>query len=245
MEWRATARTGRPHVKLYEEEKEQPIVILNDFNASMYFGSRIALKSVIAARLAALLAWVSVEQGDRVGGVLVTANRHDAYAPKARDVGIFPWLLKLSEYTALAYTQPRHNHKISQPLYKQLLYLRRVAKPGTTLVLISDFYTLDAQAEKQLAWLQAHHMMIIYHICDPLEMAAPQPNQYPLSDGEHSLVWDTQLRAVRRNYDRLCHAHQQQLQALCQRRQLLYTPVLPDTNLIALVHDTFPRRKRV
>ena len=52
MEWRVTARTGRPHVKIYQEERERPVVILADFNPSMIFGTRIAFKSVVAARLA-------------------------------------------------------------------------------------------------------------------------------------------------------------------------------------------------
>ena len=51
MEWRVTARTGRPHVKIFQEERERPAVIFVDFNASMFFGTRLAFKSVIAARL--------------------------------------------------------------------------------------------------------------------------------------------------------------------------------------------------
>lgn len=69
MEWRVTARTGRPHVKIYQEERERPVVILADFNPSMIFGTRVAFKSVVAARLAAMLVWTVIKQGDRVGGV--------------------------------------------------------------------------------------------------------------------------------------------------------------------------------
>ncbi len=69
MEWRVTARTGRPHVKIYQEERERPVVILTDFNPSMYFGTRIAFKSVVAARMAAMIIWTAVKQGDRVGGL--------------------------------------------------------------------------------------------------------------------------------------------------------------------------------
>nr|WP_241480308.1 DUF58 domain-containing protein [Legionella norrlandica] len=68
MEWRVTARTGRPHVKIYQEERERPVIMLVDFNPSMIFGTKIAFKSVVAARLASLLAWTVIKQGDRVGG---------------------------------------------------------------------------------------------------------------------------------------------------------------------------------
>ena len=84
MEWRVTARTGKPHVKLYEEERERPVIILTDFNPSMYFGTRLAFKSVIAARLAAILAWTVVKQGDRVGGFLLSAHHHHRMMRRAR-----------------------------------------------------------------------------------------------------------------------------------------------------------------
>ncbi len=50
MEWRVTARTGKPHIKLYQEERERPVVLVIDFNPSMYFGTRLAFKSVVAAQ---------------------------------------------------------------------------------------------------------------------------------------------------------------------------------------------------
>src|SRR5262245_26271451 len=85
MDWRVTARTGRPHIKVYQEERERPVVFLVDFSASMYFGTRIAFKSVVAARLAALLAWTVNQQGDRVGGLLYSANLHKELPPKGRE----------------------------------------------------------------------------------------------------------------------------------------------------------------
>ena len=56
MDWRVTARTGEPHTKVYREERERPVLFLVDQGASMMFGTQVAFKSVIAARIAALLA---------------------------------------------------------------------------------------------------------------------------------------------------------------------------------------------
>src|SRR5471032_501120 len=69
MDWRVTARSGRPHTKLFQEEREQSILLIIDTNPSMRFGTRARFKSVQAARTAALLAWASVQSGDRVGAV--------------------------------------------------------------------------------------------------------------------------------------------------------------------------------
>src|SRR4051812_6220907 len=69
MDWRVTARTGRPHTKVFQEEREQSILLLIDANASMRFGTRARFKSVQAARAGALLAWAAVQGGDRVGAL--------------------------------------------------------------------------------------------------------------------------------------------------------------------------------
>ncbi|MGB8379607.1 MAG: DUF58 domain-containing protein, partial [Rhodanobacteraceae bacterium] len=58
MDWRLTARSGKPHTKLFEEEREQALLLALDFNPAMHFGTRVRFKSVQAARAAALLAWM-------------------------------------------------------------------------------------------------------------------------------------------------------------------------------------------
>jgi len=70
IDWRVTARRGRPHTRLYREERERPVWIVADLHAGLFFGSRRQLKSVLLLRTAALLAWVATQGGDRVGGVV-------------------------------------------------------------------------------------------------------------------------------------------------------------------------------
>ena len=183
MEWRVTARTGRPHVKVYQEEREQPVVILTDFNPSMYFGTRVAFKSVVAARLAALIAWTAAKQGDRVGGILCSALAHHEFTPRSRQAGVLPLLASLSRYTQETQSQSERVPD-ARSLSHALLRLRRVAKPGSILVLISDFYTMDAESEQHLSRLCQHNDVLAYHICDPLELAPPKPAQYAITNGQ-------------------------------------------------------------
>ena len=55
IDWRVTARTGKPFTKVFREERERPVIIAVDQSSSMYFGSQVAFKSVIAAQAAAAL----------------------------------------------------------------------------------------------------------------------------------------------------------------------------------------------
>lgn len=241
MEWRVTARTGRPHVKVYQEERERPVVFLTDFSPSLYFGTRIAFKSVVAARLAALLAWTAANQGDRVGGLVFSAYSHHEFTPRSRQAGVLPFLAALSHYTQ-DYQEKSQPKRHNQSLNHALLRMRRIAKPGSILVLIGDFYCMDTESEAHLSRLTRHNDILAYHICDPLELAPPKPEQYAVTDGERELVLDTTLDAVRFSYQFYAEQRVAKIQAQCKRLQIQYSQVTASTNLSRLVGQTFPRR---
>ena len=77
MDWRVTARTSHAHVKLYQEERERPVVVMIDLGPGMFFATRGAFKSVIAARAAALIGWAAIQNGDRIGAFLFNGGHHE------------------------------------------------------------------------------------------------------------------------------------------------------------------------
>jgi uncharacterized protein (DUF58 family) len=239
MEWRVTARTGRPHIKVYQEERERPVVLLTDFSPSMYFGTKKAFKSVIAARLSALLAWTAIKQGDKVGALFFSAATHNEFIPRARDAGVLPLMASLSNYTK-AHVQ---NHtKSAVSLSEELLRLRRVTKPGTMLVLISDFYNLDADCEQHLSRLRSQNDIIAYHICDALELSPPQSAVYAMTNGQHAFLLDTSDKAVWNSYQSWWEQQHLTRQLLFKRLQIPYHQVTSENDLSQLVQRTFLRR---
>ncbi|ARG96327.1 DUF58 domain-containing protein [Legionella micdadei] len=240
MEWRVTARTGRPHVKLYQEERERPVVILSDFNPSMFFGTRLAFKSVIAARLAAMIAWTAIKQGDRVGGLLFSAKEHNEFTPRSRETGVLPLLASLSQYT----NDGTLNSDKSKPLSEVLMRVRRVTRPGSILVLISDFYNLDPDSEQHLSRLRSHNDILVYHICDPLELSPPKPQYYAITDGEQEFLLDTTMDDVTNAYKNFCEERIANLQTQFKRLQIQYVQLTAETSLPQIVRQTFPRRSR-
>ena len=82
IDWRVTARTVRTHTKLYREERERPVMLVLDQCRQMFFGSRKRLKSVQAARIAALMGWRALLRGDRVGAILFSEKLHYEIRPR-------------------------------------------------------------------------------------------------------------------------------------------------------------------
>ena len=199
MDWRVTARTGKPHIKLSREERERPVFLVVDFNPSMFFGTRSAFKSVIASQIAALLAWAAYHHGDRVGGLLVSNQEILALKPRARGNGILPLLQALS-----LFSERRPAHSTPRPYSTILEKLRNVAKPGALIFLISDFYTLETKTEGILKNLKKHHDLRAIYLRDPLEIAPPPPAEYTLTDGVAHLYLNTRIPSIAKRYQALC-----------------------------------------
>ena len=81
IDWRVTARTGKPHTKVFREERNRPVFVWLDLRRPMLFATRGAYKGVRAAEIAALIAWSAVANGDRLGGLVFTETEHHELRP--------------------------------------------------------------------------------------------------------------------------------------------------------------------
>ncbi len=188
IDWRVTARRGRPHTKLFREERERPVWLLVDLNPAMYFGTRRQLKSAMAVRAAALLAWVAVLGGDRVGAVISSSAECRVLPPRSRDAGVLPVL------GALVELQPRSPGTPSaRSLEAALQTLVRLARPGSLILVLSDFGELQPGSHALWSALAAHNTCRLFWVSDPIEeRALPNgrfrvglPDHVRLLDGAH------------------------------------------------------------
>lgn len=208
MDWRVTARTGRPHTKVFREERERPVLFAVDLGPSMQFGTRVAFKSVTAAKAAAFWAWCAARHGDRVGGVLLRARGSAEYRPRAGHAGVLRLLNALAEPAELSTLEPK------QAVAQLLQRVRSVAHPGSLIVWISDFRELNATHVPALNELRCHSEIVAVQIYDGLEAQLPPPGSYRVSDGQRTVSFDASDPALRSAYQQRFAQQTQQVEML-------------------------------
>ncbi len=242
MDWRVTARAGDAHVKVFQEERERPVLLCLDLNPGMFFASRGVLKSVQAARAAALIGWAAVNNGDRVGGLLFN-GAHQELPPRRGRSGILRLIRALVESTeplAGLATAPHPG-----ALNGALLRLRRLARPGSLIFLFSDFYDRDEETALQLLNLRRHNDLVAVQLVDPLELAAPPPARYGVSDQHQLAVLDTRGQGQRHRYENAFADYQRALQQLLRSRAIEHLQIsTTDDPGDALARQFPPQRLR-
>jgi len=198
IDWRVTARRGRPHTRVYHEDIERPILILCDQSINMFFGSQHAFKSVRAAEIAALLCWAGLQQGDRVGGIVFSDRQQQAIKPSRHHKQALRMLDGINSYNQSLQLPQRDPASVS--LNDALLELRRIARPGSHCYLISDWRQFDHTSTQLLFELNRHCQLLVFQIFDPLETHLP-PGQFKLSNGDDELHVDTANQGLESRFE--------------------------------------------
>ena len=214
MDWRVTARTGKAHTKVFQEERERPVIVLLDCGASMFFGTQQVLKSIQAARLAACIGWAAVHHGDRIGAFAYSKDMHQEMRPIGGRRGALRMVRHLQDWLAPPNTADALSmHSIeanSEALAQALKRLRHVARPGSLVVMISDFYHLNTDTKRHLSLLRNHNDIVACQIYDPIEKMPPPPGAYPISNGQQRGVLNTKGQSAQTHYVEKMQAHFEQ-----------------------------------
>jgi uncharacterized protein (DUF58 family) len=184
LDWRLTARSGKLHTKLFQEDREGCLMILLDTHASMRFGTRRRFKSVQAARLAACAAWYAARAGERVG--IMAFGQVDALLrPRSGARGALAVCGALAEWDLHGEQQPER----AEPLSGALLRTSRLLHGANRVLLISDGFSFDAPAQGLLRELARRGSLRFVLVADAMELKPARPGSYPLeSHGHRGLV---------------------------------------------------------
>ena len=214
MDWRVTARTGKAHTKVFQEERERPVLVVLDASPSLFFGTRRRLKSVAAGQMAAAIAWAAVRRGDRIGGFLFAPGRHRELRPAGGRRGAMRMIQGLVEWL-----QPGQSSDLDgEPLSAALERVRHTVRPGSLVIVISDFFNVDELCSRHLSRLRQHNDVIGCQVLDAAEQRLPE-GRYPITDGHDSSILNMASGEARSRYEAMVAGHLTEPRRLFQKHQ--------------------------
>lgn len=215
MDWRATARSGKPTSKVFLAERQRSLFLVIDRRPSMQFGSRVELKATTAARCAAILAFTALAARERVAGVVLD-NEAQFFSSSQTLEGTLPLLQ--------AAAAPLNNTTLARPPALNALFekISHAAERGSSLMLISDLHDIAESDQPALLDIASRFESIALRITDPAEERLAACGKIrvisPLTGNSH--IIDTNNAALRKAYAETMQQRRHTLEQLCLRSQL-------------------------
>lgn len=217
IDWRVTARTQTTYTKLFQEEKERPVFLVVDQRSPMFFGSHNVFKSVYAAQLASIIGWTAQHNNDRVGALLFSDHEQKDLRPKRGKHAVLALLHQLHRFSG------ELKSPVPEPggttMMEMLMDVRRIARPGSAVYILSDFHDISGECEEALSLLSRHTDVMVLNIYDTLErelsslLAAAR--QFSLTDSVSRVTLHGNSKTVASKHADIFNQRQALLRRLC------------------------------
>lgn len=207
IDWRVTARTDSPHLKIFKEERERHVLLCVDVNESMRFGTRKTFKSVQAARIAAFLGWRSMADQDRISACLFgdVPGGINFLAPTRTRKSFSTMLKKLSE------PQAEQHHVSFDQVFQ---HISQAAQTGALIYFISDFMGIDNELQAKVYRLSKRCDMVFISVNDMADKSIFPSGMISFSSGGEKVQINTDSSSGREAYEQQWKENREKLYAL-------------------------------
>jgi len=236
IDWKVTARTGTPHVRVYTEERDRPTLVVVDQRMSMYFGSRLNMKSVTAAEAAALIAFRILAQDDRIGGIVFGDEYMAEIRPERRRGSLNRFLTALADANSLLSADAPNVQPIA--LSQVLRAVARLAPRNHLVVLLSDFAETDEDTHRLISGIAQRNDLVLGLITDPFAHDIPAGLKVVVSDGELQAEVNTGDQVQHRDLRKMAEGR---LAEILDWQRTIGVPVLP----VSAGEETLPQIRRL
>jgi uncharacterized protein (DUF58 family) len=238
IDWNVTARSRKPHIKVYEEERELTMMLMVDVSGSRMFGTTDFLKKNIITELAAVLAFSASQTGDKVGCIFFSDKVEKFIPPKKGRSHILAIIRELVGFV------PESN---GTAISEAVRYLTGVNKKRCTAFLLSDFLNSkrdDEALDDALKIASSRHDIIALKVSDPREREMPDVGIVELQDSETARkVWvDTSSRAVRDHYAEKWAEREAKTRELLLHNRIDIADISTDSDYVAELIKLFKKR---
>ena len=175
IDWNVTARTGKPHIKIFEEERELSVLILIDVSSSGVFGSKKDLKIDLGVEIAAMLSFSAIKNNDKVGLALFSDKVEKYIPPKKGKKHVLRLITDIVNHDF-------ENSNKRTSIKNAIDFANKISKRKSVIFLISDF--IDDNFWNELKFLNFKHDLIGLQIYDSYERNFPNIGLINIHDSE-------------------------------------------------------------
>jgi uncharacterized protein (DUF58 family) len=244
MDWRVTARVQKPHVRVYTEERDRPCLLVVDQRRGMFFGTRRAMKSVVAAEAAALAAWRVFHSGDRVGALVFNDTEVTEITPhrsRRRVMEILQTIVAKNHALRADGTQTSNPRMINTALERATT----LAKHDCLVCLIAGGGGADERTVRLGTQLAAHNDVITAFVYDPMEAELPPGGRLVFADGELQMEVDGRDTGLRAAFNEAFRQRLEWMRHITRQRQTPLIPLSTERDVAEQLRDLLqPRAKR-
>lgn len=224
IDWRVTARKNQPFTKLYNEEKDREVYIWLDLSAKMRFGTKHELKSVTAAKTAALIAWYALENKDRVGMAVFDGNKTLIFEPKRTVDNLFAVFKQIEKIAA----ESLYKTNESGSAIKSLKLLQQKAKHRAIVFVVGSFTDMEAESSALLSAFARNHELYLINVFDELEDKAPPAGEYLAQYHNQKQLLAVSGKAFAEDYRQYFAEKRQKIKKFCAKINCRYREVRAD-----------------
>lgn len=229
IDWRVTAKYGKPFTKLYVDEKDRQIYIVVDERSSMKFASRGEFKSVVAAKIAALLLWIGSIKHHTLSTLILTPDMLKQTAMGSGDDVVLSVLKDIS-----AATNPTDLKPDVPTLERAALTAAAGAQKGALVFFISDFHDLDTGAISHLRALSGKAQVFLIHVYDEMERTLPDA-VLPVTNGTDLILADMKKQSARQSYEQSFETRLTNLKKTADKYQMGFITVRTDEDYLTQI----------
>ena len=175
IDWNVTARTGKPHIKIFEEERELSVLILIDVSSSGVFGSKKDLKIDLGVEIAAMLSFSAIKNNDKVGLALFSDKIEKYIPPKKGKKHVLRLITDIVNHDF-------ENSNKRTSIKTAIDFANKISKRKSVIFLISDF--IDDNFWNELKFLNFKHDVVGLQIYDSYERNFPNVGLINIHDSE-------------------------------------------------------------
>lgn len=235
MDWKVTARYGRPFVKRFKEERELTVFIIADISASNDYSSVDKLKKDIIVELTASFAFSAIKNNDKVALILFTDGIEKFIPPRKGRNHILHIIKEIIEHKP---------HSKKTDIANALLYFNKIQKRHSILILITDFLSDIPKREIEIA--SKRHDVIACIIGDKHEKHMEDMGIISIVDPEtnDSMYVDTSNKSIRDKYNKKIKEHMDGKIAFLRRHGIDTIEISTEDDYIKTLMNFFRRRTR-